>query len=82
MADLAKAGGLLPVLQPFAALYVLILAVLGPLLTKESEHIYELYTKAFRRRGPEAGEKAKEIEKPREIEKPMELEKVREIGAE
>ncbi len=29
-------------LQPFAALYVLILAVLGPLLTKESERIYYL----------------------------------------
>jgi CPA2 family monovalent cation:H+ antiporter-2 len=42
MANLAKAGGLLPVLQPFAALYVLTLAVLGPLLTKESERIYEL----------------------------------------
>jgi len=32
----------LPVLQPFAALYVLILAVLGPLLTKESERIYNI----------------------------------------
>ena len=41
MANLAKAGDLLPVLQPFAALYVLILAVLGPLLTKESERIYD-----------------------------------------
>ena len=42
MANLARSGGLLPVLQPFAALYVLILAVLGPLLTKESERLYEL----------------------------------------
>jgi CPA2 family monovalent cation:H+ antiporter-2 len=42
MANLARSGGLLPVLQPFAALYVLILAVLGPLLTKESERIYAL----------------------------------------
>jgi len=33
------------VLQPFAALYVLILAVLGPLLTKESERIYDLMKK-------------------------------------
>jgi CPA2 family monovalent cation:H+ antiporter-2 len=39
MANVAKAGGLLPVLQPFSALYVLILAILGPLLTKESERI-------------------------------------------
>jgi CPA2 family monovalent cation:H+ antiporter-2 len=45
MANLARTGGLLPVLQPFAALYVLILAVLGPLLTKESERIYELLKK-------------------------------------
>jgi CPA2 family monovalent cation:H+ antiporter-2 len=49
MANLAKAGGLAPVLQPFAALYVLILAVLGPLLTKESERIYGLLANLFRR---------------------------------
>jgi len=42
LANLAKAGGLLPLLQPFAALYVLILAIIGPLLTKESERIYDL----------------------------------------
>jgi monovalent cation:H+ antiporter-2, CPA2 family len=47
MANLAKAGGLAPVLQPFAALYVLILAVLGPLLTKESERIYSILAKLF-----------------------------------
>jgi len=47
MANLAKAGGLDQVLQPFAALYVLILAVLGPLLTKESERIYDLSAKLF-----------------------------------
>src|ERR1043165_5669750 len=40
--NLAIAGGLLPVLQPFAALYVLILASASPLLAKESERIYEL----------------------------------------
>jgi CPA2 family monovalent cation:H+ antiporter-2 len=39
MANLGKAGGLLPVLQPFAALYVLILAIVGPLLTKEAGHL-------------------------------------------
>jgi CPA2 family monovalent cation:H+ antiporter-2 len=49
MANLAKAGGLSPVLQPFAALYVLILAVLGPLLTKESERIYGLLAALFGR---------------------------------
>jgi CPA2 family monovalent cation:H+ antiporter-2 len=62
MADLAKAGGLLPVLQPFAALYVLILAVLGPLLTKESDRIYNLSARAFKRRIPAASEKPREIE--------------------
>lgn len=48
MANMAKAGGLLVVLQPFAALYVLILAILGPLLTKESKHIHRLLGKVFR----------------------------------
>jgi monovalent cation:H+ antiporter-2, CPA2 family len=40
MANLGKAGGLLPVLQPFAALYVLVLAIVGPLLTKEAGRLY------------------------------------------
>ncbi|MBW7477239.1 cation:proton antiporter [Paenibacillus oenotherae] len=48
MANLAKAGGLLPIVQPFAALYVLILAVLGPLLTKETKGIYSLMSRVFR----------------------------------
>jgi CPA2 family monovalent cation:H+ antiporter-2 len=39
MANLAKSGNLLEIIQPFSALYVLILAVLGPVLTKESERI-------------------------------------------
>jgi len=46
LANLAKAGGLLPVIQPFAALYVLILAILGPILTKESERIYGIFNKS------------------------------------
>ncbi|HET6862382.1 MAG TPA: cation:proton antiporter [Pyrinomonadaceae bacterium] len=49
MANLAKTGGLLPVLQPFAALYVLILAVLGPLLTRESERIFDYALAAVRK---------------------------------
>jgi len=52
MANLARSGGLLAVLQPFAALYVLILAVLGPLLTKESERIHELFVRIFRQKKP------------------------------
>jgi len=47
LAKLAMAGGLLPILQPFAALYVLILAVLGPLLTKESKWIYNILSRIF-----------------------------------
>lgn len=43
LANLAKAGNLLPIIQPFAALYVLILAIVGPILTKQSENIYALY---------------------------------------
>lgn len=49
MANLALAGSLLPILQPFAALYVLILAILGPLLTKESKTIYKLLSKFYNR---------------------------------
>ncbi len=48
LASLAKSGGLLPVIQPFAALYVLILAILGPLLTKESPLIYKKLAVLFR----------------------------------
>ena len=51
MANLARSGGLSPVLQPFAALYVLILAVLGPLLTKESDRIYGLIKRPRKIRG-------------------------------
>jgi monovalent cation:H+ antiporter-2, CPA2 family len=42
MANIGKAGDLLPLLQPFAALYVLILAILGPLLTKESKAVFKV----------------------------------------
>ena len=41
--NLALAGSLMPVLQPFAALYVLILASASPLLAKESERIYGFF---------------------------------------
>ena len=41
IASLAQAGGLLAIVQPFAALYVLILAGTSPLLAKESERIYD-----------------------------------------
>lgn len=48
MANLGIAGGLMPVLKPFSALYVLILAILGPLLTRESKHIYKYLDKIFK----------------------------------
>lgn len=40
IASLALAGGLSDLIQPFAAMYVLILASASPLLAKESERIY------------------------------------------
>lgn len=48
MANLGIAGGLMPILKPFSALYVLILAILGPLLTKESKAIYLFMNKIFK----------------------------------
>ena len=48
--NLAIAGGLMSVLQPFAALYVLILASASPLLAKESERIHGLFVKLLSRR--------------------------------
>ena len=47
--NLALAGSLMPVLQPFAALYVLILASASPLLAKESERIHDAFARLFRR---------------------------------
>jgi CPA2 family monovalent cation:H+ antiporter-2 len=48
IASLAQAGGLLGIVQPFAALYVLILAGASPLLAKESERIHEFVMKLVR----------------------------------
>ncbi|MNW34920.1 K(+)/H(+) antiporter YhaU [compost metagenome] len=45
---LGKAAGLMQILQPFAALYVLILAILGPLLAKESKHVLKVLDKVFK----------------------------------
>ena len=49
VARLAEAGGLLPLIQPFAALYVLILATFAPLLAKESERIAAFVAQALGR---------------------------------
>jgi len=48
VASMAVVAGLEPALMPFSALYVFILAILGPLLAKESKHIYNGLDKIFR----------------------------------
>jgi CPA2 family monovalent cation:H+ antiporter-2 len=47
VANLAAAAGLASMIQPFSALYVLILAIAGPLLAKESKHIYAVLNRIF-----------------------------------
>lgn len=42
MANIGKAGGLMPVIQSFVVVYVLILSMVAPLLTKESRKIWAL----------------------------------------
>lgn len=61
VAKLAQAGGLAPLLQPFAALYVLILATLAPLLAKESESIYTLFGRV-RKTAPLKAVRRREVE--------------------
>jgi CPA2 family monovalent cation:H+ antiporter-2 len=58
VANLGLSAGLMPLLKPFSALYVLILAILGPLLAKESKPIYNGLNKLFRWSKP-SQEKAK-----------------------
>lgn len=48
LVNLGKAGGLMAILQPFAALYVLILAILGPLMAKESKWVLKILDKVFK----------------------------------
>ncbi|MDP4095517.1 cation:proton antiporter [Paenibacillus sp. P96] len=48
MANLGREGGLMDILQPFAAMYVLILAILGPVLTKQSKPIFMALNKVFK----------------------------------
>src|SRR5262245_28288628 len=63
MANLGRDGGLLPLLQPFAALYVLILAILGPLLTMQSRFVFEQLNRIFRwQRPPERKEGPPRVE--------------------
>lgn len=48
IANLGIAAGLAPMLKPFSALYVLILAILGPILAKDSKRIYNSLNKIFK----------------------------------
>jgi CPA2 family monovalent cation:H+ antiporter-2 len=50
VAKLAQSGGLAALIQPFAALYVLILATFAPLLAKESERLAAFLNTRFRYR--------------------------------
>lgn len=70
IAGLAQAGGLLGLLQPFAALYVLILASAAPLLAKESERIYNGVMKVIRWRPKR--KKKKKAEEEESIEEGFE----------
>jgi monovalent cation:H+ antiporter-2, CPA2 family len=57
VANLGISAGLMPLLKPFSALYVLVLAILGPLLAKESKHIYGGLNKVFKWSKPKEKEK-------------------------
>ncbi|KZN96631.1 cation:proton antiporter [Aeribacillus pallidus] len=48
VANLGITAGLSPILTPFTALYVLILAIIGPLLAKESKNIYKFLNMIFK----------------------------------
>lgn len=65
MANLGKAGGLMTILQPFAALYVLILAILGPLLTKESKRVYKLFYARKEKKAKENAQAAERVQAER-----------------
>ncbi|WP_262249139.1 cation:proton antiporter [Parapedobacter soli] len=53
MANIGKAGKLLPVIQSFVVVYVLILSIVAPLLTKESRNIWNaLFGKGVQEKKP------------------------------
>ncbi|MFW6174420.1 MAG: cation:proton antiporter [Chloroflexota bacterium] len=58
MAGLARAGDLMFILQPFAAVYVLLLSIIGPLVTRESAAIYGGITRILQAAGVRVGEPA------------------------
>ncbi|GIO29285.1 MULTISPECIES: cation:proton antiporter [Paenibacillus] len=48
LANLGKDGGLMDILQPFSAIYVLILAILGPILSKQSPQVFAFLNRWFK----------------------------------
>lgn len=48
VANLGISAGLMPILKPFSALYVLVLAIVGPLLAKESKFVYSGLDRIFK----------------------------------
>ena len=48
VANLGISAGLMPLLKPFSALYVLVLAIVGPLLAKESKFVYSGLNRIFK----------------------------------
>jgi len=62
VANLGISAGLMPLLKPFSALYVLVLAILGPLLAKESKRIYGGLNKIFKWSEPKEKAKAKNVQ--------------------
>lgn len=48
VANLGISAGLMPLLKPFSALYVLVLAIVGPLLAKESKYVYSGLNRIFK----------------------------------
>lgn len=57
VANLGIAAGLMEALRPLSALYVLILAIIGPLLTKESKHVYRFLNRIFKWTKPKPQER-------------------------
>ncbi len=74
VANLGIAASLLPILKPFSALYVLILAILGPLMAKESKHVYNGLNRVFRWTAPVKGKEKKQPPEVTETQKLKETE--------
>ncbi len=64
MANMGKAGGLNPIIQSFVVVYVLILAIFAPLLTKDSRRIYEfIFDRKSKATLPEKPKTLEELER-------------------